>query len=88
MTTNFSAQVYQNAYLPEGSREVNAIMTVVADGEEGTSVNSTEKVFGIICDTSGSMDGEKMVAAKSAIAKLIELLPEETYFFVVTGSSK
>ena len=88
MTTNFSAQVYQNAYLTEGSREVNAIMTIVADGEEGTSVNSTEKVFGIICDTSGSMDGEKMVAAKSAIAKLIELLPEETYFFVVTGSSK
>ncbi len=88
MTTNFSAQVYQNAYLPEGSCEVNAIMTIVADGEEGTSVNTSEKVFGIVCDTSGSMDGEKMAAAKSAIAKLIELLPEDTYFFVVTGSSR
>ncbi len=89
MTTNFSAQVYQNAYLPEGSREVNAIMTIVADGEEGTIVNSSaEKVFGIICDTSGSMDGEKMAAAKSAIAKLIELMPDDTSFFVVTGSSR
>ena len=88
MTTNFSAQVYQNAYLPDGSREVNAIMTIVADGEEGTSVSQSEKVFGILCDTSGSMDGEKMAAAKSAIAKLIELLPADTRFFVVVGSSR
>lgn len=27
----FSAEVYQNEYLPEGGREVNAIVTVTAD---------------------------------------------------------
>ncbi|WP_030667868.1 VWA domain-containing protein [Streptomyces rimosus] len=32
----FSAEVYQNAYLPEGGREVNAIVTVTATGG-GTS---------------------------------------------------
>ncbi len=28
----FSAEVYQNAYLPEGGREVNAIVTVTSTG--------------------------------------------------------
>ncbi len=96
MTTQFNAQVYQNAYLPEGSQEVNAIMTIATDnessGESGGNApigatSGAARVFGIICDTSGSMEGEKIRSAKQAIAKLIELLPTDVYFFIVTGSS-
>ena len=88
MTTQFQAEVFQNQFLPEGAKEVNAIMTVKVAGSEGISANSgEEKLFGIICDTSGSMDGQKIHAAKSAIAKLVILLPEDTSFFIVTGST-
>lgn len=88
MTTQFQAEVFQNQFLPEGAKEVNAIMTVKVAGSEGISANSgEEKLFGIICDTSGSMDGQKIHAAKSAIAKLVTLLPEDTFFFIVAGAT-
>ena len=96
MTTQFTAQVYQNAYLPEGSREVNAIMTITTDSESGGQTvapsalvaSGAPRVFGIICDTSGSMEGVKIQSAKQAIAKVIELLPPDAHFFIVTGSSQ
>lgn len=88
MSTQFKAEVFQNQYLPQGTKEVHAIMTVSVDGGEGVGTAPTgEKLFGIICDTSGSMGGEKMVAAKGAIAKIVNLLPDDAHFFIVTGSS-
>jgi von Willebrand factor type A C-terminal domain/von Willebrand factor type A domain len=91
MTANFQAEVFQNSYLPAGSTEVHAIMTVSTLG--GAAVVSSEsnvggeQLFGIICDTSGSMDGDKIQAAKKAIIQLIEMLPEDVSFFVIGGSS-
>jgi uncharacterized protein YegL len=87
MATQFSAEVFQNQYLPQGVREVHAIMTVSATGQ-GVTISSGERLFGIICDTSGSMGGEKIYAAKDAMIKLVELLPEDSSFFIVTGASK
>jgi hypothetical protein len=87
MTTNFAAEVFQNPYLPQGTNEVHAIMTVTAqEGLVAAMPTSQQRVFGIICDTSGSMQGDKIQAAKNAMRKLVELLPEDSYFFVVTGS--
>ncbi len=98
MTANFKAEVFQNAYLPAGSTEVHAIMTVTSleaatsetpkassDSSAGTK---GDRLFGIICDTSGSMDGAKIQAAKKAIIQLIEMLPEDVHFFVIAGSSR
>ncbi|KAM3101263.1 vWA domain-containing protein [Phormidesmis sp. 146-12] len=86
--TQFTAEVFQNQYLPEGSREVHAIMTVNA-GENAGNATSTSgsRLFGIICDTSGSMGGQKMRSAKEAMTKIVNLLPEDASFFIVTGSS-
>jgi RNase P/RNase MRP subunit POP5 len=85
-TTQFKAEVFQNQFLPQGSREVHAIMTITAEGEEGVSDSANrDRLFGIICDVSGSMQGEKIVAAKQAIVKLIRLMPEDAHFFIVTG---
>jgi len=83
----FKAEVYQNQYLAQGAKEVHAIMTVVADGAT-SMVSSSGRLFGIICDTSGSMDGGKIRAAKAAIASLINLIPDDAAFFVVTGSQE
>lgn len=90
--TEFKAEVFQNAYLPQGSKEVNAIMTVTATGGTGAlpgaSPANRAKILGIICDVSGSMEGEKIHAAKAAIIRMISLLPPDTYFFVIAGEQQ
>ncbi|MBE9228836.1 VWA domain-containing protein [Phormidium sp. LEGE 05292] len=96
MTSQFKAEVFQNQYLPQGFGEIHAIMTITSEDVVETSATSNgDRLFGIICDTSGSMQSDnssskqttKILAAKQAIIKLIQLMPENTYFFVVTGAS-
>jgi hypothetical protein len=82
--TQFKAEVFQNAYLPAGANEVNAIMTVSVEGALGLG-SSGEKLIGIICDTSGSMEGGKIHAAKDAMVRLVWMLPQETSFFIIAG---
>lgn len=90
MTTQFNAEVFQNQYLPQGTREVHAIMTVTAsgDGVETAIKPSSGRMFGIICDVSGSMQNNKIQAAKAAIAKLVQMLPQDAYFFIVVGNQQ
>ncbi len=88
MATQFTAEVFQNQFLPQGSREVHAIMTVNAgENTEISSSVSGDRLFGIICDTSGSMGGQKIRSAKDALIKVVNLLPEDAHFFIVTGAS-
>ena len=82
--TQFKAEVFQNAYIPQGAGEVNAIMTVTVEGGLGLG-SSGEKLIGIVCDTSGSMEGGKIHAAKDAIVRLVWMLPPDTSFFVIAG---
>jgi von Willebrand factor type A C-terminal domain/von Willebrand factor type A domain len=84
----FTAEVFQNPYLPQGAREVNAIMTISTSADGVAVAAHNQRLFGIICDVSGSMGGAKIIAAKDAIVKIIELLPTDAAFFVVTGSSR
>ncbi|HVW85079.1 MAG TPA: VWA domain-containing protein [Bryobacteraceae bacterium] len=86
--TPFKAEVFQNAYLPQGAREVNAIMTVTADGMQGVGGASSEKLIGIICDNSGSMDGGKIHAAKDAMMRMIWMLPVDASFFIIAGAEE
>ncbi|KAF3887737.1 MULTISPECIES: vWA domain-containing protein [Nostocales] len=87
MTTQFKAEVFQNQYLPQGAKEVHAIMTVSSEGSEGVAAPSTgNRVFGIICDTSGSMGGDKIHAVREAMVKIVNLLPGNSYFFIISGT--
>jgi uncharacterized protein YegL len=89
MPNQFKAEVFQNQFLPQGAREVHAIMTItVQTGDSVATTPSNARLFGIICDTSGSMGGGKIHAARDAMVKVVNLLPEDAYFFIVTGSSK
>lgn len=85
MLIPFRAEVYQNEFLPAGSREVHAIMTVTAEEDSQPSA-SEERVYGILCDVSGSMDGGKLQAAQTAMSQLIQMLPGDCSFFVIAGS--
>ncbi|BAY25813.1 von Willebrand factor type A domain-containing protein [Calothrix sp. NIES-2100] len=89
MSNQFKAEVFQNQYLHQGAKEVHAIMTVSVEKGDGVAATpNTGRLFGIICDVSGSMGGGKIHAARDAMVKVVSLLPEEAYFFIVTGSSK
>jgi hypothetical protein len=86
----FTAEVFQNPYLNQGATQVNAIMTIATSGDGGVSIATpkSQRLFGIICDISGSMGGAKILAAKEAIVQLVNLLPTDAAFFIVTGSSR
>ena len=85
---NYRAEVFQNQFLADGASEVHAIMTVAVDGAVSpTSGAGGGKMFGILCDVSGSMSGEKMHAAKEALSKLVQMLPDDVHFFLVAGSA-
>jgi hypothetical protein len=88
MTTQFTAEIFQNPYLPQGTTEVNAIMTIVSSNTaENVVAPSGDRVFGIICDISGSMQGSKIQAAKQAMIQLVTMMPADNHFFVVVGAT-
>jgi hypothetical protein len=94
----FSVDVYQNEYLPDGGREVDAIVTVTATG--GGTVGSAvaapvytpgqrpSAAVAIMVDCSGSMDypPTKMRNARDATAAAIDTLRDGTRFAVIGGT--
>lgn len=93
----FSVDVYQNEYLPDGGREVNAIVTVTSTG--GGTVGSAAGTsyapgqgpaagVAIMVDCSGSMDypPTKMRNARDATAAAIDTLRDGTHFAVIGGT--
>ncbi|WP_330457891.1 VWA domain-containing protein [Streptomyces sp. NBC_00820] len=93
----FSMDVYQNEYLPEGGREVNAIVTVTATGG-GTVGSGAPQAYArstgpsaavaIMVDCSGSMDypPTKMRNAREATAAAIDTVRDGTHFAVIGGT--
>ncbi|RFU88274.1 VWA domain-containing protein [Streptomyces triticagri] len=93
----FSVEVYQNEYLPEGGREVSAIVTVTSTG--GGTVGGTaartlaagqgpDAAVAIMVDCSGSMDypPTKMRNARDATAAAIDTLRDGVHFTVIDGT--
>ncbi|WP_409237342.1 vWA domain-containing protein [Streptomyces sp. PA5.6] len=95
----FSVDVYQNEYLPEGGREVNAIATVTSTGGGTigaavgaphlyTAGQSPDAAVAIMVDCSGSMDypPTKMRGARDATAAAIDALRDGVHFAVIGGT--
>ncbi|MGP2437406.1 vWA domain-containing protein [Streptomyces sp. JW3] len=95
----FSVDVYQNEYLPEGGREVNAIVTVTATGggTVGTAVTAPHlyapgqgpaAAVVVMVDCSGSMDypPTKMRGARDATSAALDALRDGTHFAVIGGT--
>lgn len=95
--TSFSAEVFQNEYLPEGGDVVDAVVTVsAADGAAGAAAGTgapvtaggRERVEIIIIDCSGSMreeGGAKIRSARLATMAAIDTLADDTLFAVIAG---
>ncbi|HYZ54188.1 MAG TPA: VWA domain-containing protein [Streptosporangiaceae bacterium] len=96
---DFTVDVFQNEYLPEGSRDVNAIVTVtsVADpasappggpGGLGGPSGLSELAEIIIIDCSGSMNAPpgKIAEARAATAAAVDVIRDGVAFAVIAGT--
>ncbi|MFF0474288.1 VWA domain-containing protein [Streptomyces sp. NPDC004284] len=86
----FSVDVYQNEFLPEGGRDVSAIVTVTSTGGGTTGGFASSGPAGVVImvDCSGSMDypATKMRGAREATAAAVDTLRDGTHFAVVAGT--
>jgi hypothetical protein len=98
----FAVHVSQNAFLAPDCADVHAVVTVETkpdlESGAGDSLSLGGKgqvqralVFGILLDCSGSMGADpdlRMNSAKQAVLRVIELLSEHDYFFVIAGRDR
>jgi uncharacterized protein YegL len=61
-------------------------MSISASPGAGAVTSARSLVEGFLIDCSGSMEGEKVRSAPSAVETAIDLLREDARFFVVAGS--
>ncbi|MGP0031701.1 MAG: VWA domain-containing protein [Acidimicrobiales bacterium] len=85
----FRIEAFQNEFLPDGARVMNAVVTVTAEGTAngaGAAGPAADRAEVIVLDTSGSMDGKKLREAKAATAAAIDCLPDGVRFAIVQGN--
>jgi hypothetical protein len=85
--STFTAEAYQNEYLPLGATEVNAVVTVTASDAEAP-VPATTAAEIVIVDVSGSMGvpRAKLKAATRATAVAIDCIRDGVMFGVIAGN--
>jgi len=83
----FTCEVFQNEFLPDGGTDVHAVVTVTCTGAgeagQGTGGDAAEI---IIVDTSGSMQGDRIVAARAGAAAAIDQIVDGTWFAIIAGT--
>ncbi|GLY13096.1 VWA domain-containing protein [Kineosporia rhizophila] len=84
---SFSAEVFQNEFISEGSTDVHAIVSVTCSGagEAGRGEGGDAAEI-IIVDTSGSMLDAKIVAARQAAAVAVDQILDGTWFAIISGT--
>lgn len=82
----FVVTVDQNAYLSVGATRVDAVVSVTATGDAAPAA-PTEALEMLIIDTSGSMQGDRIVSARTATAVAIEQLRDGVLFAVISGAT-
>jgi von Willebrand factor type A C-terminal domain/von Willebrand factor type A domain len=91
--SGFTVDVDQNQYLPEGGRDVSAVVTVTSDAAGppagGPPAGAAGAAEIIIIDCSGSMEypHTKIAAARAATVAAIDVVRDGAGFAVVAGTS-
>ncbi len=87
---DFTVEVFQNEYLPDGGRDVNAIVTVAAPDTlpAAARAEGAGRAEIIIVDCSGSMDypQTKIAQARAATAAAIDVIRDGVAFAVIAGT--
>jgi hypothetical protein len=89
-TPGFTVDVFQNEYLPDRAREVNAIVTVTSAGSADGPASQASAAEIIIVDCSWSMGQPmaKMDQAREATAAAIDVIRDGVAFAVVAGADR
>lgn len=77
----FTLESFFNPYLSSGKTRLDAVLTITANSSAASSTQA--RVVGFVMDVSGSMEGEKLHAAKIAVRNGVDLLDADTNFFVI-----
>jgi von Willebrand factor type A C-terminal domain/von Willebrand factor type A domain len=88
---DFTVEISQNEYLPEGGDDVNAIATVTSRDAAGAArVADTGSAEIIIIDCSGSMKSPrtKIAEARAATAAAVDVIRDGVAFAVVAGTDQ
>jgi hypothetical protein len=88
---DFTVDVFQNEYLPDGAREVNAIVTVTSAGSAAdgmTGPASAAEIIIVDCSLSMAMPWTKLIQARRATAAAIDVIRDGTAFAVVAGAGR
>jgi hypothetical protein len=83
----FTAEVFQNEFLPDGGSDVHAIVTVTCTGagEAGrTGAGDAGEI--VVVDTSGSMGQTKIRAVQQAAAAALDQVHDGVWFAVIAGN--
>jgi hypothetical protein len=86
---DFTVEIFQNEFLPDQGREVNAIVTVTSSGAmEAAPAPAANAAEIIIIDCSGSMNAPatKIAAARQATAAALDAIRDGVAFAVVAGT--
>ncbi len=83
----FSAEVYQNEFLPDGGTDVHAVVTLTCTGAGAAGqVGEGDAAEIVIVDTSGSMGEVNIRMAQQAAAAAIDQIIDGTWFAVIAGT--
>jgi Ca-activated chloride channel homolog len=80
----FDVSAYQNPYLRVGESKLQAVVSVSLTSTGAIQSRPMPLALGIVIDRSGSMEGQKIEAAKDAAVRVIQAADESTAFMVVT----
>jgi hypothetical protein len=84
---DFSAEVYQNEFLPDGGTDVHAVVTLTCTGAGAAGqVGQGDAAEIVIVDTSGSMGEINIAMAQQAAAAAIDQIIDGTWFAVIAGT--
>ena len=89
--SGFTVDIYQNEHIPEGGREVNAVITVTSpDTVTAAPAQGAGNAEIIIVDRSGSMGAPqtKIAEARRATAAAIDVIRDGVAFAVIAGSER
>jgi VWA domain-containing protein len=89
--SEFHIECFYNEFLPQGAHMVHAVLSVEVSGTGSPGVpDSTQEERSelLIVDTSGSMSGKKLRAAKAATAAAIDCIPDGVRFGIISGKHK
>jgi hypothetical protein len=89
--TTLRLDCFQNEFLPIGAQIMHAVVTVSASDTSSPAASAADvgqRSELIIIDTSGSMSGRRLRAAKAATVAAIDCIPDGVRFGLIAGNHR